>query len=237
MELGQIRLSADVGGTFTDVAAFDETTGELRLGKTLTTPTRLVTGIENGVTKAGAQFRAARLFLHGTTVAINTILERTGSNLRAPHHAGLSRYLRDRPRQSAGILQSVLSPPRAVDRARSALRAQRAHGLAGEGADQARRGCGAGGGGRRGRPRHRGDGHPVPAFLPQSRARAAGQRRSSPRAIPISSSRPRTSCRRNIVSSSAPRPRRRMPMSDRACGAISARWATISMPPASPANF
>src|SRR6187455_3757244 len=79
MELGQIRLSADVGGTFTDVAAFDETTGELRLGKTLTTPTRLVTGIEHGVTKAGAQFRAARLFLHGTTVAINTILERTGA--------------------------------------------------------------------------------------------------------------------------------------------------------------
>jgi N-methylhydantoinase A len=79
MELGQIRLSADVGGTFTDVAAFDETTGELRLGKALTTPARLVTGIENGVTKAGAQFRAARLFLHGTTVAINTILERTGA--------------------------------------------------------------------------------------------------------------------------------------------------------------
>jgi N-methylhydantoinase A len=79
MELSQIRLAADVGGTFTDVAAFDETTGELRLGKTLTTPARLVTGIEQGVTKAGAGFRAARLFLHGTTVAINTILERTGA--------------------------------------------------------------------------------------------------------------------------------------------------------------
>ncbi|HEY6992781.1 MAG TPA: hydantoinase/oxoprolinase family protein [Xanthobacteraceae bacterium] len=79
MESSQIRLSADVGGTFTDVAAFDETTGELRLGKTLTTPARLVTGIENGVAKAGAQFRAAPLFLHGTTVAINTILERTGA--------------------------------------------------------------------------------------------------------------------------------------------------------------
>ena len=35
-----IRLSADVGGTFTDVAAFDEKTGALRLGKTLTTPER-----------------------------------------------------------------------------------------------------------------------------------------------------------------------------------------------------
>ena len=79
MESSQIRLSADVGGTFTDVAAFDETTGELKLGKTLTTPARLVDGIEGGVAKAGADFRAARLFLHGTTVAINTILERTGA--------------------------------------------------------------------------------------------------------------------------------------------------------------
>ncbi|MFL6797246.1 MAG: hydantoinase/oxoprolinase family protein [Xanthobacteraceae bacterium] len=74
-----IRLAADVGGTFTDVAALDETTGELRLGKSLTTPARLVSGIETGVGKAGAHFHAARLFLHGTTVAINTILERTGA--------------------------------------------------------------------------------------------------------------------------------------------------------------
>jgi N-methylhydantoinase A len=74
-----IRLSADVGGTFTDVAAFDEATGELKLGKTLTTPDRLVTGIENGIVKAGSAFRAAWLFLHGTTVAINTILERSGA--------------------------------------------------------------------------------------------------------------------------------------------------------------
>src|SRR5215468_7936026 len=79
MVSSRIRLAADVGGTFTDVAAFDETTGELRLGKTLTTPARLVTGVENGVTKAGAGFSGARLFLHGTTVAINTILERTGA--------------------------------------------------------------------------------------------------------------------------------------------------------------
>ena len=76
---GRLRLSADVGGTFTDVAAFDEKTGRLKLGKTLTTPQRLVDGIENGVGKAEAAFSAAQLFLHGTTVAINTILERTGA--------------------------------------------------------------------------------------------------------------------------------------------------------------
>ena len=76
---GRLRLSADVGGTFTDVAAFDEKTGRLKLGKALTTPQRLVDGIENGVGKAEATFSAAQLFLHGTTVAINTILERTGA--------------------------------------------------------------------------------------------------------------------------------------------------------------
>jgi N-methylhydantoinase A len=76
---GRLRLSADVGGTFTDVASFDEPTGRLTLGKTLTTHQRLVTGIETGVEKAGASFPQAQLFLHGTTVAINTILERTGA--------------------------------------------------------------------------------------------------------------------------------------------------------------
>jgi N-methylhydantoinase A len=74
-----LRLAADVGGTFTDVAAFDEQTGELHLGKTLTTPSRLVVGIEQGVARTGARFASARLFLHGTTVAINTILERSGA--------------------------------------------------------------------------------------------------------------------------------------------------------------
>ena len=74
-----VRLAADVGGTFTDIAAFDEATGALSLGKTLTTPQRLADGIDAGVAKAGTAFDAARLFLHGTTVAINTILERTGA--------------------------------------------------------------------------------------------------------------------------------------------------------------
>ena len=74
-----LRIAADVGGTFTDLAVFDEATGRIRLGKTLTTPQKLVTGIDNGVGKAGSHFRDARLFLHGTTTAINTILERKGS--------------------------------------------------------------------------------------------------------------------------------------------------------------
>ncbi|MEQ9126063.1 MAG: hydantoinase/oxoprolinase family protein, partial [Alphaproteobacteria bacterium] len=76
---GGQRLAADVGGTFTDIAAFDPATGAVRYGKTLTTPDRLVRGIDAGVSKAGLAFADARLFLHGSTIAINTLLERTGA--------------------------------------------------------------------------------------------------------------------------------------------------------------
>jgi N-methylhydantoinase A len=73
------RIAADIGGTFTDVAAFDEKTSRLHLGKTLSTPQKLVDGISQGVQKAQTAFADSSLFLHGSTVAINTMLERTGA--------------------------------------------------------------------------------------------------------------------------------------------------------------
>ena len=74
-----MRLAADIGGTFTDVAAFDQTTQRLLLGKALSTPHKLVGGVSEGVAKAGARFADAAIFLHGSTIAINTILERSGA--------------------------------------------------------------------------------------------------------------------------------------------------------------
>ncbi len=73
------RLAADIGGTFTDVAAFDEKTGALLLGKALSTPTDLVGGIAAAIEKANTGLANASIFLHGSTVAINTMLERTGA--------------------------------------------------------------------------------------------------------------------------------------------------------------
>jgi N-methylhydantoinase A len=73
------RLAVDIGGTFTDVAAFDEQSGRLLLGKALSTPARLVDGISHGVDKADVRYADASLFLHGSTIAINTLLERTGA--------------------------------------------------------------------------------------------------------------------------------------------------------------
>jgi N-methylhydantoinase A len=75
-----LRIAADIGGTFTDVAAFDERSGALLLGKTLTTQ-RLVDGITEGVHKAGSRLADAGLFLHGSTIAINTMLERSGAKV------------------------------------------------------------------------------------------------------------------------------------------------------------
>ena len=74
-----LRLAADIGGTFTDIAVFDDRSGRLTFGKALSTPQRLVDGINAGVEKAGSDYQSAGLFLHGSTIAINTILERTGA--------------------------------------------------------------------------------------------------------------------------------------------------------------
>src|SRR6201981_2429312 len=76
---GRLRLAADIGGTFTDIAVFDEKSGALTFGKALSTPAHLVEGISAGVAKAGSDYRSASLFLHGSTIAINTVLERTGA--------------------------------------------------------------------------------------------------------------------------------------------------------------
>jgi len=69
-----LRIAADVGGTFTDIAAFDPAAGKLVLGKSLSTPDALVNGIESGIGKTSCEIAKCGLFLHGSTVAINTIL-------------------------------------------------------------------------------------------------------------------------------------------------------------------
>src|ERR1700757_2543464 len=74
-----LRLAADIGGTFTDIAVFDDRSGALTFGKALSTPERLVDGISHGVRKAASDYGSAGLFLHASPIAINTVLERTGA--------------------------------------------------------------------------------------------------------------------------------------------------------------
>jgi N-methylhydantoinase A len=77
---GSLRIAVDIGGTFTDLAAFDESGRRISFGKALSTHHHLVEGIEHTAQDAGVSFKDARLFLHGSTIAINTLLERTGAD-------------------------------------------------------------------------------------------------------------------------------------------------------------
>jgi N-methylhydantoinase A len=76
----RLRIAVDIGGTFTDMAAFDEASGELLFGKALSTHGQLVEGIQATLDSAAIDLRDGHLFLHGSTIAINTLLERNGAN-------------------------------------------------------------------------------------------------------------------------------------------------------------
>jgi len=76
---GALRIAVDIGGTFTDMACFDETTGKISFGKALSTHGQLVDGIQHTLDGAGVDVAQGYLFLHGSTIVINTLLERNGA--------------------------------------------------------------------------------------------------------------------------------------------------------------
>jgi N-methylhydantoinase A len=75
----RVRVGVDTGGTFTDVVAFDEETGELVTTKTPSTPADPADGFMAGVRKIlailGAGPEDVSSVSHGTTVATNQLLE------------------------------------------------------------------------------------------------------------------------------------------------------------------
>jgi N-methylhydantoinase A len=76
-----LRIATDIGGTFTDLVALDEETGAVTVGKALTTPAELSTGILDAVSAAGVSLEAVSDLVHGTTVVINALTERTGARV------------------------------------------------------------------------------------------------------------------------------------------------------------
>jgi len=80
-EAAKPRLAVDVGGTFTDVAI--EIGDDLVTAKVLTTPSApeegVLTGVEEALRKAGLEMGALGLFIHGTTLATNALIERKGA--------------------------------------------------------------------------------------------------------------------------------------------------------------
>lgn len=76
-----MRISVDVGGTFTDVIVLDEETGSLTLDKVETTPQNPAIGVLQSFEKARADLGTTDYFVHGTTLGINALLTRTGAKV------------------------------------------------------------------------------------------------------------------------------------------------------------
>jgi N-methylhydantoinase A len=68
------RLGVDIGGTFTD-AVFHEADGSVRTAKVSTTPSDITVGVMEAIEKVGVSTPQLDAFLHGTTVALNALLE------------------------------------------------------------------------------------------------------------------------------------------------------------------
>src|SRR3970040_652176 len=71
------RVAVDIGGTFTDLVAQDDG-GDVAVSKVLTTPEDHAEGVMSAVAGAALDLKQTDLFLHGTTIAINTVVERKG---------------------------------------------------------------------------------------------------------------------------------------------------------------
>ena len=74
-------VAIDIGGTFTDLIGFDEKTNAFIQAKSLTTPAQLVQGIIDCLNKSGIKAAAIDELMHGSTIAINTLIERKAGGI------------------------------------------------------------------------------------------------------------------------------------------------------------
>ena len=102
------RLAVDIGGTFVDAIVFDTETGALRLEKEFNTPDDASRGVMNAIDRLDMSLDEAETFVHGTTLGLNTVLERKGAPTGIITNEGfedifeIGRY--DRPREKMYML-------------------------------------------------------------------------------------------------------------------------------------
>src|SRR5215831_15722710 len=78
-----LRMGVDIGGTFTDLLLVDDRTGRVTIEKGLTTYPDPAEGVmavvAQAIDHAEVSLAGVEVLVHGTTLAINTLIERTGS--------------------------------------------------------------------------------------------------------------------------------------------------------------
>ncbi|MEM1076005.1 MAG: hydantoinase/oxoprolinase family protein, partial [Pseudomonadota bacterium] len=80
-----LRIAVDIGGTFTDTVLMDDTSTVVATAKTATTPEYPATGAQLGaeavLRDVGQGFAQVSGFIHGTTLATNSLIERRGASV------------------------------------------------------------------------------------------------------------------------------------------------------------
>ena len=95
-------VGIDVGGTFTDLVAIDAD-GRVESCKTLSTPADQSLGVVNALHQLSAPPAALARVVHGTTVATNMLLERTGARVVLCATEGASDLLELRRQERASL--------------------------------------------------------------------------------------------------------------------------------------
>ncbi|MER5759819.1 hydantoinase/oxoprolinase family protein [Streptomyces sp. NPDC002082] len=83
------RVAMDIGGTFTDVVAYDEHSGTYFAAKAPTTPGDLAEGVFASLGRAVDSPGDISFFVHGTTQGLNALLERKGARVLLLTSAGV----------------------------------------------------------------------------------------------------------------------------------------------------
>ena len=98
----KIVIGVDVGGTFTDILAFEEKSGHVSVAKTPSTKEDQSKGFLEGILKTTNDLSLVSTIIHGTTVATNALLERKGAKTGIITTTGFRDVLemrrRDRPK-------------------------------------------------------------------------------------------------------------------------------------------
>src|SRR5438132_2400851 len=81
-------VGVDVGGTFTDLTAVDESTGRVVVTKVPSEPRHEAEALLAGLAALGIASRDVRRLVHGTTVGTNAVLERRGARVAVLTTAG-----------------------------------------------------------------------------------------------------------------------------------------------------
>ncbi|MFT4211941.1 MAG: hydantoinase/oxoprolinase family protein [Microbacterium sp.] len=119
-----IRVGVDIGGTFTDLAAIDDASGEVIAFKVFTTPDDPAEGVLDGLRTLlrdhGVDAAEVVYFAHGTTLALNTLIERGGAATGLIVSSGfadmleMARLKLENPSDLFSVKQPLLVPRRLV---------------------------------------------------------------------------------------------------------------------------